>query len=72
MYILYIYIFGRGVLTPLFYVDPPKLPTPLFQILFNPLPVGPKPHSQCSFCCLLSLTKWVIAILFNDIMDPHM
>ena len=57
-------IVGRGFLTLLFCKDPPLyfLPDPLvFQILCNhPLPVASNLHLHCSFCCLVSLAKWMI------------
>ena len=62
---------------------PPTLPTPLFQVLSNPLfslPCHlPPPPPHCSFCCLVSLAEWVIAphlmcwLLYIMIfMDLHM
>ena len=67
------YIFGRGVLTPLFHEDtpPPILSTPLlFQILWNPTP------TVLSVVLFLWLNGWSYhiwcAILLNDNMDLHM
>ena len=50
-------IVGRGVLTPLYY------PAFFFKFCPTPLPVFVNSHLDhcCSFCCLVSLTKWVIA-----------
>ena len=48
-------------------VNPPHF----FQILSGP-------QTPCSFCCLVSLTEWVIVLhllcyfTLNDIMDLHM
>ena len=48
-------IVGRGVLTPLFYEDPPILPRLLFQFLSNPSPPFPC-HLQCSPPFLIQLS----------------
>ena len=45
----------RGPNPPILW-RPPYIPTPL--PLFNPVTTNPHPH--CSFCCLVSLTEWVI------------
>ena len=60
---------------PLYFMKtplPPILPTPpFFKFCPTPLPCCLQPHSQCSFCCLVSLAEWVItphlrcAILLN-------
>ena len=58
-----LYIVGRGVLTSLFYEDLPYIAYPLFTNVVHPpshFPVTSKPHHHCSFCCHISLTKWVI------------
>ena len=58
-----IIIVGTGVLTSLFYEDPPPniAYLLLLQILSSPspLPCCLQPHLHCSFCFLLSLA-WVI------------
>ena len=50
-------IVGRGVLTPLFYEDPSYIFSNFVQ---PPSPVATNPHPHCSFCCLVSMTEWVI------------
>ena len=57
-------IVARGVLTTLFYEEPPILLTPLFKfcptlLLLSALP--PTRNAHYSFCCLASLAEWVIA-----------
>ena len=56
-------IVGREVVTPIFYEDPPILPTTLLKFLSKPppFPVASNLHPHCSFCCLVSLAEWVIA-----------
>ena len=58
-----LYIVGRGVLTPLFYEDPPILPTPLSFSNFVQPPISlssPTPTPHCSFCCPVSLEEWMV------------
>ena len=43
------------LLTPLIYEDPSILFPPPSLTCLSP----PTPHSNCSFCCPISLTKWV-------------
>ena len=43
------------LLTPLIYEDHPILLPPPSLTCLSP----PTPHSNCSFCCPISLTKWV-------------
>ena len=75
-------IVGRGVLTPLFYEDPPILLRLLFQFLSNsstpppslsPPTLTPIPHSVVLFLWLngWSCDIWC-AILLNGIMDVPM
>ena len=82
-FLKHLHIVGKGVLTPLFYEDPPILPTPLlfFKCCIPPslqlhFPVTSNPHPHCSFCLLVSFAEWVITTHlmchFNDNMDLHM
>ena len=48
----------QSVLTPLFYEEPPILPTPTF-VIFCPPP--PNLTTHCSLSCLAFLAGWVIA-----------
>ena len=57
-----LHIVGRGVLTP--YI---VCPLPLLQILSTSPPTSlspetPPPSLCCSFCCPVSLAKWVITL----------
>ena len=63
-FLKYLYIVGRGVLSPLFYKDSPLycLPPPVFKFCPTPshFPVISNPHSHWFFCCPVSLAEWVI------------
>ena len=74
------YIVGRDT-TPSTLWRPPILPSPPFFQTLSTCPPPPSlshptPHPQCSFCCPVSLTEWVIlphlmhcAFLLNTCMD---
>ena len=74
------YIVGRGILTSLFYEDPPVLLMPPFQLFSNPpipflSPPTPIP-TALSVVLYFWLNGWSYhiwcAILLNDIMNLHM
>ena len=75
-----LYIVGRGLLTPpLFYEDPPILPTHHSNFVQSPFhfPVIPNPHpTVLSVVLFLWLNGWShhiwYAILLNDDIDLHM
>ena len=37
-------------------------PPPFSKFFHPPFPVMSNPHPHCSFCCLVSLAEWVIAL----------